>query len=107
MIEEHNVPDDELLLMPGLCNLHEADGYMGSVAYGLGLHKCPGINCALSYFKVCIRSRAYTSNGQISNDEPDTPAGYDTIDALPLMVAQFSSDKEDDKAEEEDVDSSL
>jgi len=44
---------------------------------------------------------------ELANDEPDTPAGYDAIDALPLMVAQFSSDEEDDEAEEEDVDSSL
>ena len=65
-MEEHNVPDDELPLVPGLRDLHEADGYMGGVAYGLGLRKCPGINCALSYFKVCIRSRAYTSDGRIS-----------------------------------------
>jgi len=44
---------------------------------------------------------------KLVNDKPDAPAGYDAIDALPLMVAQFSSDKEDDKAEEEDMDSSL
>jgi len=41
------------------------------------------------------------------DDEPDNPAGYNAIDAPPLMVAQFSSDEEDDEAEEEDVDSSL
>ena len=40
-IEEHNVQDDELPLVPGLHDLHEADGYMGGVAYGLGLHKFP------------------------------------------------------------------
>ena len=40
-IEEHNVQDDELLLVPGLRDLHEADGYMGGVAYGMGLRKFP------------------------------------------------------------------
>ena len=40
-MEEHNVPDDELPLMPGLQDLHEMDGYMGGVAYGLGLRKSP------------------------------------------------------------------
>ena len=40
-IEEHNVQDDELPLVPGLRDLHEADGYMGGVAYGLGLRKFP------------------------------------------------------------------
>jgi len=44
---------------------------------------------------------------KLVNDEPDAPAGYNAIDALPLMVAQFSLDEEDDEAEEEDVDSSL
>ena len=43
---------------------------------------------------------------KLADGEPDAPAGYDTIDAPPLM-AQFSSDKEDDEAEEEDVDCSL
>ena len=40
-IEEHNVQDDELPLVPGLHDLHEVDGYIGSVAYGLGLRKFP------------------------------------------------------------------
>ena len=43
---------------------------------------------------------------KLADGEPDAPAGYDTINAPPLM-AQFSSDEEDDEAEEEDVDSSL
>jgi len=65
-MEEYNIPDDELLLVPGLRDLHEVDGYMGGVAYGLGLRKFPGINCVyLSYFKFHIRSQAYTSNGWI------------------------------------------
>ena len=44
---------------------------------------------------------------ELANDKPNAPAGYDAIDALPLMVAQFSLDEEDDKAEEEDMDSRL
>lgn len=39
-IEGYNIPDDELPLIPGL-HLHEIDGYMGGVAYGLGLRKSP------------------------------------------------------------------
>lgn len=56
--EEHNVSeDDELPLMLGLRDLHEADGYMGGVAYGLGLRKFPGANRVyLSYLKFLIRS---------------------------------------------------
>ena len=43
---------------------------------------------------------------ELADGEPNAPAGYDTINAPPLM-ARFSLDKEDDKAEEEDMDSSL
>ena len=43
---------------------------------------------------------------ELADGEPDAPAGYDTINAPPLM-AWFSLDEEDDEAEEEDVDSSL
>lgn len=44
---------------------------------------------------------------QLVDDEPDAPAGYNAIDAPPLVVAEFSLDEEDDEAEEEDVESSL
>ena len=42
---------------------------------------------------------------ELADGEPDA-AGYDTIDA-PTLMAWFSSDEEDDEAEEEDMDSSL
>ena len=43
---------------------------------------------------------------ELADCKPDAPAGYDTIDA-PTLMAWFSSDEEDDEAEEEDMDSSL
>lgn len=58
-IEGHNIPDDELPLMPGLQDLHEIDGYMGGVAYGLGLRKSPRslTNCVhQTDFKFCVRN---------------------------------------------------
>lgn len=38
-MSDHNVADDELHLLPGLQDLHETDGYMGGIAYGMGLRK--------------------------------------------------------------------
>ncbi|KAL4067818.1 hypothetical protein J3A83DRAFT_4374151 [Scleroderma citrinum] len=84
-IEGHDTADNELHLLPGLRDLHETEGYMGGVANDLGL-----------------QAQHIQAMNELSNDEPEID---NAIDAAPsLLVAQFSSDDEDEEA---DVDHSL
>ncbi|KAI5981029.1 hypothetical protein EDC04DRAFT_2617703 [Pisolithus marmoratus] len=77
MMEGHVIEDiKEVNLLPGLQDLHETEGYMGSIAMEV-------LNC----------------------DEPDIPNEINT--APTLLVAHFSSEDEDEEADEEDVDSCL
>ncbi|KAI6001834.1 hypothetical protein EDD15DRAFT_2192588 [Pisolithus albus] len=79
---------EEVNLLPGLNDLHETEGYMGGVANGLGLQ--------------AGHLRAMDAFG---NDEPDI---QNEIDAAPaLLVAHFSSEDDDDEADEEDVNAYL
>ncbi|KAL4077214.1 hypothetical protein V8B97DRAFT_2102577 [Scleroderma yunnanense] len=80
-IEGHDTADNELHLLPGLRDLHETEGYMGGVANDLGL-----------------QAQHIQAMNELSNDEPEID---NAIDAAPsLLVAQFSSDDEDEEADE-------
>ncbi|KAL4064830.1 hypothetical protein V8B97DRAFT_2025932 [Scleroderma yunnanense] len=83
-MDDCDVADDEKLqLLPGLQDLHEIDGYMGSLANGLGLSMYP----------------------QVMNIDNKTNV-YNEIDVAPeLLVTQFSSD--DEEADEQDVENYL
>ncbi|KAI6011252.1 hypothetical protein BKA83DRAFT_4502818 [Pisolithus microcarpus] len=87
--EDHvSVDVEEFDLLPGLRNLHETEGYMGGVANGLGL-----------------QVNHVREMDALNDDEPDT---RNEIDAAPaLLVAQFSSEEDDDEADEADVNASL
>ena len=85
-IDDQNiVNDEELQLLPGLQDLHETDGYMGSLANGLGLGKCTmAINKVDSNYLALIRS------GISSEDEDED---------------EHEEDK--DEADEEDIENYL
>ncbi|KAI5982643.1 hypothetical protein EDD15DRAFT_2202662 [Pisolithus albus] len=84
--DEDSVHDTGLDLLPGLCDLHETDGYMGGVANGLGL-----------------QAEHIRAMDTLLTDEPE---GFDNeVDAAPSLIVQFSS--EDESGDEDDVDHQL